>query len=71
MGWYIEKKPTEKSITLHAEIKDRFYADVDQWHFVTSYVFETKEQFKKSLENGSYIVNRVLTDQEYKAKGAA
>ena len=68
MGWYISKQPTEKSVKLYAEIKDRYYADVDEWHFVMCDEFETKEACKKSLENGSYIVKRVLTEQEYLVK---
>lgn len=71
MGYYIFKEPTAKSIILFAEIKDRYYADVDKWHFVRCDEFETKEQCQKSLENGSYLVRNVFTEQEYNNRTVA
>lgn len=57
--------PSANGIKLYAEIKDRFYADVDNWHFVIERDFETKEALKKSFENGGYLVNRIYTEEEY------
>lgn len=57
--------PIAKGIRYYGEIKDRFYAEVDQWHFVSHDNFDNKEAFKKALENGGYLVRRVLTEEEF------
>jgi len=57
--------PSANGIKLYAEIKDRFYADVDKWHFLIVDDFETKDALKKSLENGGYLVSRIYTEEEY------
>lgn len=69
MGYFICKtKDINNGTVLYAEIKDRYYAEVDNWHFLRINDFTTKEACQKSLENGGYLVNRILTEQEYLVK---
>lgn len=63
--------PNTKGIKLFAEVIDRYYAEVDKWHFIYEDCFTTKEAFKKSLEKGGYLVKNIYTEQEYNGKRVA
>lgn len=62
---YVIYTEVKNPVILFAEVKDKYYADVDKWHFLRCDEFESKEHCKKSFENGGYLIKNIFTEQEY------